>query len=162
MAPHSSILAWRMPWMEEPGRLQSMGLWRVRHDSATSLSLFTFMHWRMKWQPTPAFLPGESQGWRSMMGFCLWGCRVRHDWSDAAAAAAVEAHCNNSTERYFLLPKGGALPCFSHIVPSNMYHWQLFTSVHSDLAHHFFSAFFKKMQLIYFCLCWIFTAADLP
>ena len=61
------------PWMEEPGRLQSMGLWRVRHDWATSLSLFTFMHWRRKWQPTPVFLPGESQGRGSLVGCCLWG-----------------------------------------------------------------------------------------
>ena len=63
MAPHSSTLAWKIPWMEEPGRLQSMGSPRV--DWATSLSLFTFMHWRRKWQPTPVFLPGESQGWRT-------------------------------------------------------------------------------------------------
>ena len=42
MAPHSSTLAWKLPWMEEPGRLQSMGWRRVGHDSATSLSLFTF------------------------------------------------------------------------------------------------------------------------
>ena len=54
--------AWKIPWMEEPGRLNSMGSLRVRHDWATSLSLFTFMHWRRKWQPTPVFLPGESQG----------------------------------------------------------------------------------------------------
>ena len=47
--------------MEEPGGLQSMGLLRVQHDWATSLSLFTFMHWRSKWQSTPVFLPGESQ-----------------------------------------------------------------------------------------------------
>ena len=40
--PHSSTLAWKIPWMEEPGRLQSMGSLRVRHDWATSLSLFTF------------------------------------------------------------------------------------------------------------------------
>ena len=59
--PHSSTLAWKIPWKEEPGRLQSMGLRRVRHDWATSLLLFTFMHWRRKWQPTPVFLPGESQ-----------------------------------------------------------------------------------------------------
>ena len=63
MAPHSSTLAWRIPWTEEPGRLQFMGSWRVGHDWETSLSLFTFMHWRRKWQPTPVFLPGESQGW---------------------------------------------------------------------------------------------------
>ena len=39
MAPHLSTLAWKIPWMEEPGRLQSMGLLRVGHDWATSLSL---------------------------------------------------------------------------------------------------------------------------
>ena len=59
---HSSTLAWKIPWTEEPGRLQSMGSPRVGRDWATSLSLFTFMHWRRKWQPTPLFLPGESQG----------------------------------------------------------------------------------------------------
>ena len=73
MAPHSSILAWKIPWTEEPGRLQSMGSRRVRRDWATSLSLFTFMLWRRKWQPTPVFLPGESQGWGSLVGCRLWG-----------------------------------------------------------------------------------------
>ena len=57
MAPHSSTLAWKIPWMEEPGRLQSMGPLRVGHDWATSFSIFTFMHWRRKWQPTPVFSP---------------------------------------------------------------------------------------------------------
>ena len=51
MAPHSSTLAQKIPWREEPGRLQSMGSLGVGHDWATSLSLFTFMHWRRKWQP---------------------------------------------------------------------------------------------------------------
>ena len=73
MTPQSSTLAWKIPWMEEPGRLQSMGSWRVRHDWATSLSLFTFMHWRRKWQSTPVFFPGESQGWGSLVGCRLWG-----------------------------------------------------------------------------------------
>ena len=73
MAPHSRILAWKIPWMEGPGRLQSMGSLRVGHDWATSLSLFTFMHWRRKWQPTPVFLPGESQGWWGLVGCRLWG-----------------------------------------------------------------------------------------
>ena len=59
MATHSSTLAWKIPWTEEPGRLQSMGSLRVRHDWASSLSLFTFVHWRRKWQPTSVFLPGE-------------------------------------------------------------------------------------------------------
>ena len=72
MAPHSSTLAWKIMWMEEPGRLQSMGSLRVGHDWATSLSLCTFMHWRRKWQPTPVFLPGESQGRGSLVGCRLW------------------------------------------------------------------------------------------
>ena len=54
-------------------RLQSMGLHRVGHDWAPSLSLFTCMHWRRKWQPTPVFLPGESQGWGNLVGCRLWG-----------------------------------------------------------------------------------------
>ena len=73
MAPHSSTLAWKIPWTEEPRRLQSMGSLRVGHDWATSLSLFTFMDWRRKWQPTPVFLPGESQGRGSLVGCRLWG-----------------------------------------------------------------------------------------
>ena len=73
MAPHSSILAWKIPWMEEPGRLQSTGSLRVGHDWVTSLSLFTFMHWRRKWHPTPVLVPGESHGWRSLVGCSPWG-----------------------------------------------------------------------------------------
>ena len=82
MAPHSSTLAWKIPWMEEPGRLQIMGLLRVGHDWVTSLSLFTFMHWRRKWQPTPEFLPKESQGWGSPVGCRLWG-RTESDTTEA-------------------------------------------------------------------------------
>ena len=78
MALHSSTFAWNIPWTQEPGRLQSMGLLRVRHDSATSLSLFTFMHWERQWQPTPVFLPGESQGQGSLVGCRLW---VAHGWT---------------------------------------------------------------------------------
>ena len=72
MAPCSSTLAWNIPWTEETGRLQSMGSLGVGHDWATSLSLFTFMHWRRQWQPTPVFLPGESQGWGSLVGCSPW------------------------------------------------------------------------------------------
>ena len=82
MAPHSSTLAWKIPRTEEPGMLQSMGSLGVGHDSATSLSLFTFMHWRRKWQPTPVFLPGESQGRRSLVGCSLWG-RTESDTTEA-------------------------------------------------------------------------------
>ena len=81
MAPHSSTFAWKIPLMEKSGGLRSMGLLRVGHDGATSLSLFTFMHWRRKWQPTPVFLPGEFQGRGSRVGCHLWG-RTESDMTE--------------------------------------------------------------------------------
>ena len=114
MALHSSTLAWKIPWTEEPGRLQSMGLLRVGHDWATSLWLFPFMHWRRKWQPSPVFLPGESQGQGSLVGCCLWGPhRVGHDWSDLAAAGRK---VQNSCTMIYTIPYCWALrlcPLFS-------------------------------------------------
>ena len=81
MAPHSSTLAWKIPWMEETGRLRSMGSLRVRHDWATSLWLFTFTHWRRQWQPTPVLLPGESQGrgawWAAVCGVAQSQTRLK-------------------------------------------------------------------------------------
>ena len=82
MATHSSTLAWRIPGEEEPGRLKSMRSPRVRQDWTTSLSLFTFTHWRRKWRPTPVFLPGESQGRKSLVGCRLWG-RTESDTTEA-------------------------------------------------------------------------------
>ena len=76
MATHSSTLAWNIPWTEKPGRLQSMESQRVRHYWATSLALFTFMHWRRKWQPTPVLSPGTSHGRRSLVGCSPWGCKA--------------------------------------------------------------------------------------
>ena len=64
---------WLIPGTEEPGGLPSMASHRVKHYWVTSLSLLTFMHWRRKWQPTPLFLPGESQGRGSLVGCRLWG-----------------------------------------------------------------------------------------
>ena len=102
VSTYSSTLTWKIPWMEEPGRLQSMGLPRVRHDWVTSLSLFTFMHWTRKWQPTPVCLPRKSQGQGSLVGYCLWG-RTESDWSDLAAAAACTVSCHLQTVRALLL-----------------------------------------------------------
>ena len=82
MVTHFGILAWRIPWTDEPGRLQSMRSQRVGHDWATSLSLFTFMHWRRKWPPIPVFLPGESRGRGSLVGCHLWG-RTESDTTEA-------------------------------------------------------------------------------
>ena len=88
MAPHSSTLAWKIPWTEEPGGLQSMGSLRLGHDWVTSLSLFHFhvlekemathssvLAWRIP-------VMGEPGGLPSMGSY-----RVGHDWSDLTAAA---------------------------------------------------------------------------
>ena len=91
MAPHSSTLAWKIPWMEEPGRLQSMGSLGVRHDQATSLSLFTFMHWKRTWQPTSVSLPGESQGWGSLVGCHLQG-RTESDTNEETQQQQQASH----------------------------------------------------------------------
>ena len=123
-----------------------MGSLRVGHDWATSLSLFIVMHWRGKWQPTPVFLPGESQGRWSLVGCRLWGHTVRHDWSDLAEAAAA-AHI------YSCFPPVKPYPCEKHIYQHSVYasvflyyyhsltlHFLLFLSLVSALVrlHHTF------------------------
>ena len=97
MAPHFSTLAWKIPWMEEPGRLQSMGSLRFWHNWATSLSLFTFTHERRKWQPTPVFSPGESQGPGSLVGRRLWG-RTESDTTELTKQQYQQTGQNNWTE----------------------------------------------------------------
>ena len=93
MATHSSTLVWKIPWTEEPGRLQFMGSLRVRHDRATSFSLFTFMHWRRKWQPTPVFLPRESQGrgarWAAVYGIAQSRTRLKRLSSSSSSSREV-------------------------------------------------------------------------
>ena len=96
MVTHSSTLAWRIQWTEEAGRLMSMLSQRGGHNRATSLSLFTCMPWRRKWQPTPVFLPGESQRWRSLVGCHLWG-RTELDMTEAT-----------EQWQHFLVPNYGA------------------------------------------------------
>ena len=73
MAPHSSTLAWKIPWTEEPGGLQSMGSLESDMTERLHFDFSLFMHWRRKWHPTPVFLPGESQGRGSLVGCRLWG-----------------------------------------------------------------------------------------
>ena len=100
MATHSSTLAWKIPWTEEPGGLQSLGSRRARHDWATSLSLFTFMHWRQKWQPTPVFLPGESQDgrvwWAAVYGVSQ--SRTRLKWL-SSSNIPLSFQNNHTSER---------------------------------------------------------------
>ena len=80
------------PWTEEPGRLQSMGSLRVRHAWMTSLSLFTFMHWRRKCTHSRVLawrIPGTTEpGGLPSMG----SHRVGHDWSDLAGALFCIKH----------------------------------------------------------------------
>ena len=92
MATHSSIFAWRIPWTEELGRLQSMGSHRLRHNWVTNTLTFTFhswrreegsfeleswyifsliFWWRRKWEPTLVFLSGEFHGQKSLVGYSL-------------------------------------------------------------------------------------------
>ena len=88
MAPHSITLAWKIPRMEEPGRLQSMGLRRVRHEQ---LHFHFSLSCIGEGNGNPlVFLPGESQGQGSLVGCCPWVCRVGHDWSDLACMCALE------------------------------------------------------------------------
>ena len=109
MAPHSSTPAWKIPWTEEPSRLQSIGSLSVGHNCATSLSLFTFMHWRRKWQPTPVFVPGEITGTGGLPS--LGSHRVGHDWSDLAAAESYSIlyYLNIKSLNF----QGRQLPCKS-------------------------------------------------
>ena len=90
MAPHSRTLAWKIPWMEEPGRLRSMGSQRVGHDWATSLSLFTFTHWRKEMATHSSVLAWRIPGTGEPGGLPSLGShRFGHDWSDLAAAAPL-------------------------------------------------------------------------
>ena len=87
MAPHSSTLAWKIPWMEEPGRLQSMGSLRVGHDFT-----FTFHYHALEEEMATHSsvlawrIPGTEEP-RRLLSMGLH--RVGHDWSDLAAAVAA-------------------------------------------------------------------------
>ena len=90
MAPHSSTLAWKIPWMEEPGGLQSMGSLRVGHDWATLLSLFTFHFHALEKEIAnhSSVLVWRIPGTGEPGGLLSVGShRVGHDWSDLVAVA---------------------------------------------------------------------------
>ena len=74
MATHSSTLAWRIPWTEEPGRLQATGVDKSRTGLRDFTFTFPFLALEKETATTPVFLPGESQGRGSLVGCCLWGC----------------------------------------------------------------------------------------
>ena len=71
IATHSSILAWRIPWMKEPGFPGSSEVKASARNAGDQGSIpgLGRLPWRRKWQPTPLFLPGESHGRRSLVGY---------------------------------------------------------------------------------------------
>ena len=151
MAPHSSTLAWKTPWMEEPGRLQSMGLLRVGHNGVTSFSLFTFMHWRRKWQPTPVFLPGESQGQGSQVGCRLWG-RTESDTTEATQQQQQQDISSYISESFHLKSQVSTYSSIKWVI--------IFQSCLSDLScwssHSMFVLTITSLIIffffLYFCL----------
>ena len=98
MAPHSSTLAWKIPWAEEPGRLQSMGSLWVGHDWATSLSLFTFMHWRNgnPLQCSCLENPRDREAWRAAVyGVAQSRTRLKQLSSSGSMALCWSLHLEN-------------------------------------------------------------------
>ena len=90
MATHSSTLAWKIPWMEEPGGLLSLGSHRVGHDWATSLSLFIFHALEKEITTHSSVLAWRIPGRAEPVGLPSMGShRIGHDWSDLAAAAGI-------------------------------------------------------------------------
>ena len=101
MAPHSSTLAWKIPWTEEPGRLQSMGFLRVGHDRETSLSLLCI---------------GERNG-NPLQCSCLENPRDGGAWWAAVYGVAqsrtrLKRLSNSSTELHVFLKKIYVRLCF--------------------------------------------------
>ena len=95
MATQSITPAWKIPWMEEPGRLQSMQSQRVEHKQLHFLSFYSSF-WRRKWQCTPLFLPGESHGQRGLVGYSLWGCKESDTTKQLTHTHIIQIH-------YFLI-----------------------------------------------------------
>ena len=106
MASHSSTLAWKIPWMEEPGRLQSTELWKE-----SDMTKWLHFHALEKEMATHSSVPaGESQGRRSLVGCHLWG-RTESDTTEVTAAAAAafdDIEFVESHEKSHHLVRGGS------------------------------------------------------
>ena len=104
-APHSSTLAWKIPWMEEPGGLQSMGLLRVRHDWATSLSLFTFMIGEGNGNPVQCSCLENPRDrgacWAAVYG--VTQIRTRLTWLSSSSSLFLSIYKNNLAFLFKLL-----------------------------------------------------------
>ena len=114
MAPHSSTLAWKIPWTEEPGRLQSMGSLRVAHDWATSLSL-------------SLSCIGEGNG-KLLQCSCLENPRGREAWW-----AAVYGVAQSRTRLKRLSSSSSSMTMAKSLKPDFSYHLTFFRKVSRDL-----------------------------
>ena len=141
MAPHSTTLDWKIPWAEEPGGLQSLGSLRIGHDWATSLSLFTFMHWRRKWQPTPVFLPGEPRDggawWAAVYGVTQSRTRLKRLSSSSSSDIThpfkwflyINSFATNSLIlEHFIIPKRSTVLTSSYFLSLLLQTQQLATT----------------------------------
>ena len=130
MATHSSTLARKIPWMEEPGMLQSMGSRRVGHNWATSLSLFTFMHWRGNGNPLQCSClknPRDGGAWWA----AVYGVAQSRTWMKWLSSSS-------STSKYVLVDILLVVFC-SFIFPCD---WMII-----------FSIMFRFLSLLCVCVC---------
>ena len=126
MVPHSSTLAWKIPWMEEPGGLQSTGLLRVGHDWATSLLLFTFMHWRRKCNPLQCSCLENPRGggawWAAVYGVAQSWTRLK--WlSSSSRETSLLIETDSWKEVNIWLPIS---TCIGRTYTQRTHDWQLF------------------------------------
>ena len=153
MAPHSSTLAWKIPWTEEPGGLQSMGSLRVRHNWTTSLSIFTFhLPALEKEMATHSSIlawiipgTGEPGGLRSMGSH-----RVRHDWSDLAAAELT----NNVTLVSCVQQHDSAIHIYASICFQIIFPFKLLQCIEQSSLCYTVSACRLSIFNIAVCICW--------
>ena len=131
--------------LENPGELQFMGSLRVGHDGATSLSLFTVIHWRRKWQPTPVFLPGESQGQGSLVGCRLW-CHTESDTTEATQQQ--QQHIPSWSPQYTDFIQKGTEACLSY-----SHYWQNLNLVHGSPFLASFVAHYITCKEVDFLFC---------
>ena len=126
-APHSSTLAWKIPWMEEPGRLQSIVSLRVGHNWATSLSLFTFMHWRRNGNPLQRSCLENPRGggawWAAIYGVTQSRTRLKQLSSSGSSSAlgdlGRQVRVSDISQSVTLVNANNGFPCFILLHPES-------------------------------------------
>ena len=149
MAPHSSTLAWKVPWMEEPGRLQSIGLRRVGHNWATSLSLFTFHALEKEMATHSSVLAWRIPGMGEPGGLPSMGShRVEHDWSDLANAPFIGLwqELIVITLQIIQCRTRTIVPGFEDIF--TFWNWNVFLTADVPNSVHSFFLFLKDVKLM--------------